>query len=217
VLLGAHFGLHGYTALTFLQRLGYIGAVLTSEGVAHDEASWFYRHLVLPTRYRCHAHISVITRTGSPPRAIVECLRRNQILMVMGDVFDNHVVKLPAPNVLPAPLLGRSVPLNTGPFRLARWVGAPVLPFFLAPRESGFAMVIERALRLSEDDSAKGLAEDLAAFTARLERYVRQYPSLWFGARNSDLAGLMLQQDVDLGNGPVLTNALERHACAPAE
>jgi lauroyl/myristoyl acyltransferase len=192
VLLGAHFGLHGYTALMFIQRLGYPIAVVTQEGLEHGTKSWFDRRVVTPIRYRFHDHMRTIARTGVPQRAMADCLRQNHILLIMGDVLDQEALRPSPPNVLPAPLLDHSIPLNTGPFRLARWLNTPVVPFFMVPRPAGFTLVIQPPLELSQGNSTKGLLADLAAFTARLELYILRDPELWFACNRRDLQDLFV-------------------------
>ena len=187
VLVGAHFGLHSYAATMFLQRLGYPMVIATGEGVARGDTSAFYRRIMRPIRYRFHRGMRVIMLNGTPQRNLVGCLRQNQVLMIMGDFLDEEVLRLPPPNVLSVPFLGYSIPLKTGPFRLARWQGAPVIPFFMVPRADGYALVIEPPLPLTRDRTTTGLLADLAAFTARLERHVAHDPALWFGPRGRDL------------------------------
>jgi lauroyl/myristoyl acyltransferase len=190
VLLGAHFGLHGYTALMFLQRSGYPIAVVTREGLELGSDSWFDRRIVTPIRYRFHTHMHTIARTGMPQRAMADCLRQNHILLMMGDALDEGALRPAPPNVLPAPLLDHSIPLNTGPFRLARWLNAPIVPFFTVPRPSGFTLVIQPPLELSADNSTNGLLADVAAFTSRLEPYILRDPALWFACNSRDLQEL---------------------------
>jgi lauroyl/myristoyl acyltransferase len=123
--------------------------------------------------------MNVIARTGAPRRELVEWLRQGHILMIMGDVLDANALTRPSPYVLPVTLLGRCVPLNTGPFRLARWLNAPVLPFFVVPCPTGFAVRIERPLPLSGETSVSGLRADLTAFADLLGSHVARYPALW--------------------------------------
>src|SRR5918992_3469478 len=118
ILVGAHYGLHSYTAAMFMQLLGYQVAIVSSEGVASGHTSAFYRRIIRPIRYRFHREMRVILRDGRPQRELVTCLRQNQALMIMGDFLDEEVFRLRPPNRLSAPFLGYSIPLNTGPFRL---------------------------------------------------------------------------------------------------
>jgi lauroyl/myristoyl acyltransferase len=192
VLLGAHFGLHAYTAMMFIQRLGYPIAAVTREGLEDGTNSWFDRRVVTPIRYRIHDHMHTITRTGMPQRAMADCLRQNHILLIMGDALDEEALRPSPPNVLPAPLLDHSIPLNTGPFRLARWLNTPVVPFFTVPRARGFALVIQPSLQLSQNNSTAGLLAALAAFTARLELCILRDPALWFACNRRNLQDLFV-------------------------
>jgi lauroyl/myristoyl acyltransferase len=194
ILLGAHFGLHSYTSLLLLKRLGYrVAAVLGEEIKPND--SWVYRHVVYPIRRRSCLHVHVIHPTGVPQREMIDCLQQNHVLMILGDYLSKDLLRLPPPQVLPAPLLGHSVPLNTGPFRLARWLGSPVVPFFIVPQPAGFALVIEPPLQLSQDNSTSDLMADLAAFTTRFEPYLLRYPALWANWRCYRLLDLMQLAD----------------------
>jgi lauroyl/myristoyl acyltransferase len=176
-----------------LERLGYKVDAVLGEEIETDD-SWLYRRVILPIRRRSRSHWRVIEPTGRPQRTMAECLRQNRILMILGDTMDEDLrfLQTPPPHLLPAPLLGRTVPLRTGPFRLARWLGAPVVPCFAVPRErGGFELVIEAPLPASENKSIGGLMADLAAFTARFEPYLLRHPSLWLHWRHGSLLEVM--------------------------
>jgi lauroyl/myristoyl acyltransferase len=210
ILLGTHCGLiPGYTPLALLERLGYqAGAVLGEE--VETEDTWLYRHLILPIRRRSRSHWCVIEPTGRPQRTMAERLRQNHILIILGDVLDEDLrfLQTPAPHLLPAPLLGHTVPLRTGPFRLARWLNAPVVPCFTVPREQGgFELIIDAPLPLSEDTSVGGLMADLAAFTARFEPYILRYPETWLHWRHGSLMKLMQSVPDDLARRHPLETA----------
>jgi lauroyl/myristoyl acyltransferase len=186
VLLGVHFGLHSYIPLMLLKHLGYPVAAVLGQEIRPDD-SWVYRHVIHPVRRRARLRLHVIEPTGMPQRELANILRQNQVLMILGDVLDQDVLRLSSPHVLPVPLLERLVLLKTGPFRLARWLGAPIVPFFVVSRPDGFAVVIESPLTLNDERSVHGLASDLTAFTARFESYLLGYPALWAHWRCAEL------------------------------
>jgi len=192
VLLGAHSGAHGYIPLMVLKRLGYqITPVVGEEATPHN--SWVYCHVVNPIRRVNWNEFPMINPVGTPQREMVECLRQGGILVIWPDFIDQNqdLLRLPAPHVLPAPLLGHTIPFKTGTFRLARWLGAPMLPFFFSPRPGGFTMRIEPPLPANDDKSTAGLLADLAAYTARFEPYLLRYPELWWQWRQRILPDLM--------------------------
>ncbi len=190
ILLGAHFGLPGYLQLRLMQHLGYqVTAVLGEDH--RPQESWLYRRLVHPLRHRARPHFHMLDPNGLPQREMVDCLRHNRILLIPGDALDQDLWRLPAPYVLPAPLLGRTVPLKTGPFRLARWLKSPLVPFFIIPQAGRFTMVIEPPLPLSPAQGHGGLQADLATFTARFEPYLLRYPALWAHWRHEALLSLL--------------------------
>ena len=190
ILLGAHFGIPGYLQLMLMKHLGYQVTAVLGEDLPPD-SSWVYHRLVHPIRHRVRHQFCMIDPNGAPQREMVACLQRNQILIIPGDAFDQELFQLSSPHVLPAPLLGRTVLLKTGSFRLARWLKSPMIPFFIIPRARGFTMIIEPPLSLSEDNRSSGLMADLAAFTARFEPYLLRYPALWLHWRHEALLELM--------------------------
>jgi KDO2-lipid IV(A) lauroyltransferase len=190
IFLGVHFGLHAYTPLKMLGLMGYeITAVLGAE--IQEDDSWIYRNVAYPIRARSRAGMDVIHLTGAPQRHIMDALQQNHVVLIMGDALGKHLLEMPAPQVMPAPLLGHALLLPTGPFRLARWLRSPLIPFFAVPQNDGFAFVIDPPLELSPVSSAYGLRTDLAAFTARFEPYISRYPALWANWRTGRLVDLM--------------------------
>jgi predicted LPLAT superfamily acyltransferase len=145
---------------------------------------------------------------------MAECLQQNRVLLILGDVLEEDLrfLQIPPPHVLPAPLLGRSVPLRTGPFRLARWLGTPVVPFFAAPRpRGGFELVAEEPLSLHPQPSVAGLRADLAAFTARFEPYLIRHPETWLHWRHGSL--LQVLQPAPRAVRPAVSQPAPGAAC----
>ncbi len=192
ILLGAHFGAHGYIPLMVLKRQGYeITPVIGEEATRHN--SWVYWHIVNPIRRVTWNEFPIINPVGMPQRQMADCLRKGGILAIWPDFIDQNedLFRLPPPHVLPVPLLGHTIRFKTGTFRLARWLGAPMLPFFFSPRPGGFIMRIEPPLPSNSEKSTEGLLADLAAYTARLEPYLLRNPELWWQWRQKILLDLM--------------------------
>ena len=190
ILLGTHFGLHGYIKLMLFKHLGYDVITAVKEEVEPDD-SWVYRRIVHPIRSRPRRHFRVLTIDGTPQRAMVDCLRQNQFMLIYGDALERDMLELHAPEVLSVPLLDHLILLKTGPFRLARWLKSPILPLFVVPQRDGYTMMIDPPLSLADDNSVEGLAADLAAFTRRFEPHLLQHPALWAHWRHEDLLELM--------------------------
>jgi KDO2-lipid IV(A) lauroyltransferase len=188
ILLTTHFGLHGYSTMALLKHLGFEFAAVVGDEIETGD-SWFYAHYILPLRQRAGTRlgIHVLQPTGQPNIEYLETLRQNRLLLVFGDVMETTMLALPAPQVLPAPLLDWEILLKTGAFRLARGTGSPVLPAFLAPRGAGFALVIEPPLELGRANTNASLLDDLTAFTRRFEPYLAQHPELWAHWRHESL------------------------------
>jgi lauroyl/myristoyl acyltransferase len=190
LLLGTHFGLHGYVPLTLIKRLGYsFVTVIGQEYSSRD--SWIYLHFVHPIRSRNWREMPVINPNGNPQREMVTSLQQKQLLMIWPDFINEELFRLPPPHALRVPFLDRSMPFRTGAFRLAQWLNVPMLPFFIVPRPQGFAMVIEGPLPVTPDNSMAGLMANLTAFTARLETHILLYPGLWWQWRQKWLLEMM--------------------------
>jgi predicted LPLAT superfamily acyltransferase len=112
--------------------------------------------------------------------AIRECLRRGELVAILGDRIEpgdqNRTARVP--------LLGDSVELSQAPFLLAALLDCPVLMILAFREASGrylvFAEKLADRVRLPRRDRAKGAAELMTAFAERLESYCKRYPFQWF-------------------------------------
>jgi KDO2-lipid IV(A) lauroyltransferase len=191
IFLAAHLGTFSYLPMLAVKLRGYPLVPVVGEEMPPDP-SWVYKHIVYPVRAAARPLFDVINPDGTPQLKLVEALRQNKVLLIFGDVLDDDVRRLAAPNVLPAPLLGRALSLKTGPFRLAHWLNAPLIPYFVRSRAGGgFTLALEAPLELSTDRSPAGLIADLAAFTSRFEPYLLQNPELWAHWRHEFLLDVM--------------------------
>ncbi len=213
ILLGSHLGLHGFVLLMLLKRLGYrYTAVVSAEIKPHD--SWVYKNIVYPIRSRAWHHFNVIDPDGTPQREMLQCLRNNEIMIICGDTLEDDALTLTAPQGLRAPFLGHSLPLKTGPYRLSRWVNAPVIPFFIIPGNNDeFTMIIEPPINLSASNSIDGLLADVTQYSNRLESYVLQYPTYWGHWRHDDLIALLDRSAPDVKqHSQVFTSSSKRES-----
>ncbi len=112
--------------------------------------------------------------------AIRECLRRGELVAILGDRIEpgdqNRTIRIP--------LLGELVKLSQAPFLLAALLECPVL-MILAFREGPgrYSVFVEKlADRVGSPrcERDKGVAELLAAYAGRLEFYCKRYPFQWF-------------------------------------
>ncbi len=112
--------------------------------------------------------------------AIRECLRRGELVAILGDRIEpgdqNRTISIP--------LLGDPVKLSESPFLLAALLDCPLL-MIVAFREASrryavFAEKISDRVRFQRDEREKGVAELVAAYAARLEYYCKLYPLQWF-------------------------------------
>jgi KDO2-lipid IV(A) lauroyltransferase len=191
LMLGAHYGLHGYIPLTMLKRMGLNFAAVLGHEFPSD--TWVYRNLVYPIRSRNWRQVPVINADGNPQREMVARLQRKEILVIWPDLVNEELFLQPAPHVLRVPFLGQTMPFRTGSFRLAQWMKIPTLPFFIVPREgrNRFSMVIEPPLAFSSDNSLEALKDNLGVYLARLQSYIMHHPGLWWQWRQNRLQELV--------------------------
>lgn len=191
LLLGAHYGLHGYVPLTLYQRLEL--PFNTVVGAEFPVDSWAYNRFVHPVRSRNWHELPVIDNThGNPQRAMLRCLQAKNSLLIWPDLFNDDLFELSSPQVLRMPLLGHTLPFRTGTFQLAQWTQVPTLPFFILPRaDGGFVMRVEPPLTIVQEKSIDGLYANLLGYVQRLEGHISAYPGLWWQWRQPRLLEIM--------------------------
>lgn len=108
-------------------------------------------------------------------RAALQWLKRGGVL---GIVMDQEPSRPEDGTV--APLLGRPTLTHVGPFRLARMTGAPVFTVFARREGPGsYCGRFEPLAPSADPDLATAMAEDAAAFNARLAREICERPDHW--------------------------------------
>lgn len=117
-------------------------------------------------------------------RVYLKHLRRNRVLCMAGD---GQIAR----RLFPVHLLGRTVGLAPGAVKLAMLSGAPLLPFFWAPRGEGApALDIEPPIVPAGHDD-ESISRCLQAFADALETRVRRWPDAY---RNWHMLGEMQPQ-----------------------
>jgi KDO2-lipid IV(A) lauroyltransferase len=152
----------GYVA----RRLGGIAVLAT---VAYDEN--FNRAVV-----NCRRRLDVRTIYRTEPAAVpLRWLRDGNFL---GILADQDIASLPSVTV---DFMGRPARTPVGPALLARRAGVPIIPMFVVREpDNNYRMVVEPPLVRSRAKKVKeALAEDTAAWSEAVARWVRRYPDQW--------------------------------------
>jgi KDO2-lipid IV(A) lauroyltransferase len=130
-------------------------------------------------RRRLHARAGVteisVDRSFVSTLAVMRALRSNAIVAMQGDRdFDNTGIEVS--------FFGREAYFPRGPLRVAMATGAAVLPAFIVRVPDGrYRAIIEEPLGIEGGpDRDAALKQNLARYTAVLERYVRAYPEQWY-------------------------------------
>jgi KDO2-lipid IV(A) lauroyltransferase len=126
-------------------------------------------------RYLPYFHQSVIPslKKRTAVKAILEALRRNEIVHILGDNLKNGTIN--------ALLFDHRVLSSRGPVSLALRSGAPLVPMYLIRNYHGrMQLVIEPPIEVT---ATGNLTTDIALNTRRvisyLEALIRRYPDQW--------------------------------------
>jgi len=167
IALGAHLG--NFTMIgPRLAAAGYPFSIL----VKHPPDQRLAR---LIDGYR--AKVGVKTISAKPrrqaARQILGALRRNEVVIVLPDVFKSGRVN--------AQFLGSAVYIRRGPVTLALRAGAAVVPMYVTrDAEDRLTLRISPEIDLVKTgDLQEDVAANLALFIRHLEGMVRRYPDQW--------------------------------------
>ena len=167
IALGAHLG--NFTMIgTRLAAAGYPFSIL----VKHPPDQRLARLL---DGYR--AKVGIKTISAKPrrqaARQILDALRRNELVLVLPDVFKSGRVN--------AQFLGSAVYVRRGPVTLALRAGAAVVPMYVTrDAEDRLTLRISPEIDVVKTgDLQKDVAANLALFIRHLEDMVRRYPDQW--------------------------------------
>ena len=123
------------------------------------------------------AKVGVKTISAKPrrqaARQILDALRRNELVLVLPDVFKSGRVN--------AQFLGSAVYVRRGPVTLALRAGAAVVPMYVTrDGEDRLTLRISPEIDVVKTgDLQEDVAANLALFTRHLEDMVRRYPDQW--------------------------------------
>ena len=192
VLLCGHIITHGYMVIAALAAHGIpltaiAGEEATPVGADEPDRSWVYRKLIHPMRRRPRDGLPMLRKGVIMDRRAVEVLKRNEVLWVQGDMHLTDEEAAREQMAIPVPFLWGTAALRTGPVRLAKVFGAPILPC-LGHRD-GLRIVLEigEPLTLRAGNTRADLRADLRAYLDRLEPLIRARPDQWAFTRHEIL------------------------------
>ncbi len=212
VLLSAHLGAHAYTIVAVLAAHGCpVSAVLGQELRPEGNASWFYRKLIDPVRSCARSALPILDRGLASPREIAAPLRRNQALFLLGDMHLTEKQAAQEHHAIPVRFLWGTAPVRTGPIRLPKLMGSPVLPTFSIRQGARVSVEIEEPLKLRPGKSRDDFTADLRAYLERLEQRILTAPDQWGHMRHENIPHWIRPEPVSAGRTqPGLTELQER-------
>jgi KDO2-lipid IV(A) lauroyltransferase len=122
---------------------------------------------------RARAGVRTILRESpASSRAILRTLKRNEILALLIDQDTR------GPRVF-VPFFGRLAATPSGVAALARRTNVPVLPLFISRRPDGGHRIVVHPPFADVDRDRDSVESLTAAYTAAIERHVREHPTEW--------------------------------------
>lgn len=106
-------------------------------------------------------------------RSAYSCLKQNQILIIAADGVGS--AKYMGKEYAPFNFLGKEMLFPKNVVALTKRTGSSIVPAFVVREGKRQRIIVEPALRVNE----QSLEEIFKQFVRLLEKYVRQYPSLW--------------------------------------
>lgn len=209
VLLSAHFGAHVYTILAVLRAYGCpVKAILGRELRPEGNASRFYRKTIDPVRSSPRGALPILERGLVPPYEIAAPLKRNEALLMLGDMHLTQRQVAQERQVIPVPFLWGTATVRTGPMRLPKLMGVPVLPTFSVRRGGRVIVEIEEALQLRTGRSKEDLAADMQTYLKRLEQRILSSPDQWGHIRHENIPN-WIHPGPGLGNIPIAPHKIK--------
>jgi lauroyl/myristoyl acyltransferase len=209
VLLSAHFGAHAYIILAVLRAYGCpVQAVLGQELRPEGNASRFYRKTIDPVRSSPRRALPILERGLVRPYEIAAPLKHNEALLMLGDMHLTERQVAQERQILPILFLWGTATVRTGPMRLPKLLGVPVLPTFSMRRGGRVIVEIEKALKLRTGRSREDLAADLQLYMKRLEQRILSSPDQWGHIRHENIPN-WIRPYAGLGNTPIPSNKIK--------
>jgi lauroyl/myristoyl acyltransferase len=188
VLLGSHYGAHAYTIVAALVAHGCpVTAVLGQELRPEGNASWYYRKLIDPVRSSARSALPILDRGHISPRELAAPLQRNEALFILGDMHLTKTQVAEERHALLVPFLWGIAPVRTGPLRLPKLLGSPVLPTFSVRYGARVIVEIEEPLELRPGKTRDDFVADLRAYLERLEQRILGAPDQWGHIRHENI------------------------------
>ncbi|HEX9023492.1 MAG TPA: lysophospholipid acyltransferase family protein [Geobacteraceae bacterium] len=172
ILISPHLGNWELGGLGLAAK-GYPINVLTFR--EHDEK---VNELREAARRRQGINFIYVDRDDTSPLAIIEaatCLRRNEVLALLGDRDGSSHTAL-------FDFFGRPAQIPMGAAHLSLATGAPVIPVFVLLEGTRYATVMEEPIffKASRHDRAGVIREGTERLLRVFERYISAYPDQWY-------------------------------------
>ncbi len=172
ILISPHLGNWELGGLGLAAK-GYPINVLTFR--EHDEK---VNELREAARRRQGINFIYVDRDDTSPLAIIEaatCLRRNEVLALLGDRDGSSHTAL-------FDFFGRPAQIPVGAAHLSLATGAPVIPVFVPLEGIRYATIMEEPVYFkgSRHDRARAIREGTERLLRVFERYIAAYPDQWY-------------------------------------
>jgi len=172
ILMTAHFGAKQLLQV-FLGRKGYPVNQINHH-VDGDALSFVQKHVSQRLRKRIESKLPItFIASNSFQRKTLECLKKNQVLIVAGD--GSGIKDLMDSSYRPYNFLGKSMLFPSGPETLAKKTGALIIPVFVIRENSGHRIVFEKPISHHFNPNS----DSIKCYSHELERKIISFPYLW--------------------------------------
>ncbi|MFH1846377.1 MAG: lysophospholipid acyltransferase family protein [Candidatus Omnitrophota bacterium] len=166
ILMASHFGNWELMSI-YLTLRGYNGAIIARR-------IYFHKYDKILNQMRTRFGVKVIYRDESPKK-ILNVLKNGQILGMLADQDVDSV------SGVFVDFFNRPAYTPSAPVKIAMKTGALLVPaFMIRKKDDTYKLIIEEPIDAgSSDGSAEEIIKYTQAWTAVLEKYVKEYPEQW--------------------------------------
>ncbi len=188
LLLGAHYGPFAYAITAVLRARDYPILEVGRHARPKPNGSLLYQKLYWPRIVGVLEHLQVIDLESSSQDVLLNKLQNGEIVYLLLDDYTIPQPGEPLPSgVVPVRFLGRTVYLQTNDLYLAKRQQAQIVTALPLPEGDGRSIALAPMAYATTGFELADLAQDLAAYMARVEERVRTHPCLWRDLRRHDL------------------------------
>lgn len=173
ILMTAHFGAKQLLQI-FLGREGHVVNQINHH-VGGDALTFIQQHISQRLRKKIESKLPItFIPATSFQRKTLECLKKNEILIVAGD--GSGIRELMDASYQPYIFFGKKMLFPTGAKTLSNRTGATIIPVFVIREGARHSIVFEKPIRYKQSIQEN---DPIQTYCQELEKKIRSYPHMW--------------------------------------